>query len=100
MTKMVNKYFMKLFFKILVFFACDFSLGVIPGIATIWGRPSGTMFKELDFGLEICKFKLQLFYYVHIRTNIFGKGINPLISIGIGQIASLLFFNKDDLGIN
>ena len=33
--------------------------------------------KTLDCGLIESKFKLYLCYYIHIKTNTFGKGLNP-----------------------
>ena len=29
--------------------------------------------------IVLSKFELQSYYYIHIRTNTFGKGINPII---------------------
>ena len=30
--------------------------------------------------IGVTEFELQSFYYVHIRTNTLGKGMNPLVS--------------------
>ena len=38
------------------------------------------MIKAMDYGLVVSKFKLQLPYYVHFRTNALGKDMNPLFS--------------------
>ena len=38
--------------------------------------PRGLIAKILNYGLEVNEFKL---YYIHFQTNIFGKGMNPLI---------------------
>ena len=40
---------------------------------------NGLMVKAKDCGIVVRKFKLQLLYYIHFRTNTFGKGMNPLI---------------------
>ena len=34
----------------------------------------------LDSNIVEGEFELQLCYYIHLRTHIFGKGMNPLIS--------------------
>ena len=36
--------------------------------------------KVLDRGHEISKLELQSCYYIHFRTNTFGKDINPTYS--------------------
>ena len=38
----------------------------------------------MDCGIVVCKFVLQLCYYVHFRANTLGKGMNPLILPGMG----------------
>ena len=35
------------------------------------------MVKEMDCGIVVSDFKLQSRYYVHFRTNTFGKSMNP-----------------------
>ena len=57
------------------------------------------MTKMLDCRNEVSEFKLQPGYYIHYQTNTCEKGMNPLIPSAIGQIASVLFFYKDDFGI-
>ena len=42
------------------------------------------MAKGVDWSLELSEFELQSFYYVHFRTNIFGKDMNTLIHIAMG----------------
>ena len=51
------------------------------------------IYKVLDCGIEVSQFDLQSSYYVHFWTNI------PLISPAMGWIVSLLFFYKEDFGI-
>ena len=46
----------------------------------------------------VSEFELQSRYDVHFRTNIFGKGINPLYLPAIGLIVSLLS-SKNGFGI-
>ena len=46
------------------------------------GCPRGVMVKALDCGIVVCEFVLQSRYYVHLRANSLGKGMNsslPLI---------------------
>ena len=50
------------------------------------------MVKALDCGIVVSEFELQSHYYVHFRTNILGKGMNPFILLDIGLIVLLLFF--------
>ena len=56
------------------------------------GCPRGVMVKAMDCGIVVSEFVLQSHYYVYFRTNIFGKGMNPLILPAMGQIVPLLFF--------
>ena len=42
------------------------------------------MVKALDYGIVVSKFKLQLHYYVHFRTNTLGKDMNPFILPAMG----------------
>ena len=46
--------------------------------------PRGIMIKELDCGIVVSEFILQSHYYVHIRANTLGKGMNPLILPAMG----------------
>ena len=39
------------------------------------GSLHGVMVNVLDCSLEVCKFKLQSRYYVHIRSNTLGKSM-------------------------
>ena len=43
------------------------------------GGPCGVMVKVMDCRIVVSKFKFQLRYYDHFRTNTLGKGMNPLI---------------------
>ena len=58
-------------------------LGFLP---SCWGGecPRGVMVKAMDCGIVVRKFVLQSHYYVHIRANTFGKGMNPLILPAMG----------------
>ena len=42
------------------------------------------MVKAMDCGIVVREFVLQSRYYVHFRTNILGKGMNPLIPLAMG----------------
>ena len=44
----------------------------------------GVMFKALDFRIVVSEFELQSCYYVHFRTNTFGKGMKLLILPAMG----------------
>ena len=44
-----------------------------------WRNSHGFMAKVLDCGLDVNKFELHLYYYIHFRTNALGKGINLFI---------------------
>ena len=57
------------------------------------------MANVLECDIVVSKFELQLHYYVHFRTNTFGKGMNPLIPLVMGLVVPLLFFYKDGFGI-
>ena len=50
-------------------------------------------------GLKVSEFEFQSRRYVYIRTSSLGKGMNPLIHPAMDKIVSLLFFNKDSLGM-
>ena len=39
----------------------------------------GVMARVLEYGVEVSQFILQSHYYVHLRTNTLGKGMNFLI---------------------
>ena len=43
------------------------------------GGPLGVMVKAMACGIIVSEFELQSHYYVHFRTNTFGKGMNALI---------------------
>ena len=45
----------------------------------LWGCPHGVMVKAMDSGIVVSEFILQSRYYVHIRANTLGKGMNPHI---------------------
>ena len=42
------------------------------------------MVKAMDNGIVVNEFVLQLHYYIHIRANTLGKGINLLILPAMG----------------
>ena len=44
----------------------------------------GVMVNALDCGILVTEFELQSRNYVHFRTNIPGKGMNPLILPAMG----------------
>ena len=48
------------------------------------GCPHCVMIKALDCRIVVSEFELQSHCYVHSRTNILGKGMNPLIHPVIG----------------
>ncbi len=57
------------------------------------------MVKARDYGIVVSEFVLQSHYYVSFRENTFGKGMNPLILPGMGQIVLILFFWEKNFGI-
>ena len=63
------------------------------------GCPRGVMVKAMDCGIIVGEFVLQSRYYVHIRANTIGKGMNPLILPAMGKIVPLLFFLENGFGI-
>ena len=46
--------------------------------------PRSVMVKAIDCGIVVSEFVLQSRYYVHFRANTLGKGMNPLILLGMG----------------
>ena len=52
--------------------------------ALVWMVSRGVMVKAMDCGIIESEFELLSRYYVHFRTNTLGKGMNPVILIGIG----------------
>ena len=48
------------------------------------GCPSGVMVKAMDCRIIVSELVLQSRYYIHFRTNTFGKGMNPLILPAMG----------------
>ena len=48
------------------------------------GCPSGVMVKAMDCEIVVSEFVLQSRYYVHLRANTLGKGMNPLIHPAMG----------------
>ena len=48
------------------------------------GGSRAVMVKAMDCGIVVCEFVPQSRYYVHFRTNILGKGMNPLILPAMG----------------
>ena len=61
--------------------------------------PRGVMVKAMDCGIVVSEFILRSRYYVHFRTNTFGKGMKPLILPSMGWIIPLLFFYENGFGI-
>ena len=53
------------------------------------------MVKAMDYGIVVGEFVLQSSYYVHLRANTHGKGMNPLILPTMGKIVPLPFFPKN-----
>ena len=43
------------------------------------GCPHGVMVKAMNCGIVVSELVLQSRYYVHIRANTLGKGMNPRI---------------------
>ena len=54
------------------------------GLPMLRGCPRGVMVKAMDCGIVVSKFVLQSRYYVHVRENTLGKGMNPLIFPAMG----------------
>ena len=48
------------------------------------GCPRGVMVKAMDCGIVVSEFVFQSRYYVHLRANTLGKGMNPLILPAMG----------------
>ena len=48
------------------------------------GCPRGVMVKAMECGIVVSEFVLQSRYYVHVRANTLGKGMNPLILPAMG----------------
>ena len=46
--------------------------------------PRGVMVKAMDCGIVVSEFVFQSRHYDHFRTNILGKGMNPLILPAMG----------------
>ena len=61
--------------------------------------PRGVMVKAMDCRIVVSEFELQSHNYVHFRTNILEKGMNPHILPAMGLIVPLLLFLKDRFGI-
>ena len=51
----------------------------LPSYFLFRGCPRGVMVKAMNCGIVVREFVLQSRYYVHIRANTLGKGMNPLI---------------------
>ena len=51
---------------------------------TLRGCPRGVMVKAMDCVIVVSEFVLQSRYYVHLRANTLGKGMNPLILPAMG----------------
>ena len=48
------------------------------------GYPCGVIVNAMDCRIVFSEFELQSHHYVHIRTNIFGKGMNHIILRSMG----------------
>ena len=75
-----KSYFPENIFELIVYFY-DFLV--------CWNKLSneiigGVMVKAMDCGIVVSEFVLQSRYYVHIRANTLGKGMNPLILTAMG----------------
>ena len=46
--------------------------------------PRGVMVKAMDYGIVAYKFELHSYYYVQLRTNTLGRGMNYLILPAMG----------------
>ena len=46
------------------------------GLMLLKGSPHGVVVNVLDCDFVVSEFELQLPYYIHFRTNAFGKGMN------------------------
>ena len=57
--------------------------------------------KALDCGIVVCEFELQLRYYVHFRTNTFGKRYEPSYppSYGLNSTTAVLKKKKKEDGL-
>ena len=68
-----------------------------------WNKEQGNsrclVTNVLDCNIVVSEFELQSIYYVHVRTNTPGKGMNPHIFPFMGYIVQLLFFYKNGFGI-
>ena len=51
-----------------------------------WKRkcPRGTIVKTMECGIVVRELEFQSLYCIYIRTNTFGKGMNPLILPDMG----------------
>ena len=56
------------------------------------------MVKSLDSRIVVREFELQSRYYIHFRTNILGKGMNPFILPAMGWTTTV-FLKKNAFGI-
>ena len=50
----------------------------------LWRCHRDVMVNAMDWGIIVSEFVLQSCYYVHIRKNILGKGMKPLILPAMG----------------
>ena len=56
----------------------------IPSLLCRRGCPRGVIVKAMDCEIVVSEFELQSCYYVHFRTVILRKGMNPLILPAMG----------------
>ena len=64
-----------------------------------WGSPRRVVANMLDCDIVESEFELQLRYNVYLRTNTFGKSMNPPYPLVMGRIVLLLFFYTGGFGI-
>ena len=75
---------------------CELSKSFKKILRGVGGR--GVMVNAIDCWIVVSEFQSQ--HYVNLRTNTLGKGMYNLILPGVVKILTLLFFSKDDFGIN
>ena len=63
------------------------------------GELCDVMVNVLDCDIIVSKFELKYRCCVHLRTNTFGKSINPVITPNMGKIVQLLFLYNNGFGI-
>ena len=54
----------------------------------------GVVANALNSNIGVSEFELQSRYYVHLRTNTLGKGMNTINLPAVGEMVPLLFCYK------